>query len=413
MKKKYENIINEEFKNNINENNIINKEEDPDFKTEILPYILLNVKSELGSNSSDDFYQRILYCCSYLQLHIDLLPPEYISDNYKLLFIELIKDTESNIHILRNNILNQFNIKIKGIEKTNMIISNTYQQIKNMEKLKCIEYLYSKLEIASKFDVQYSLKDSIIKNVSYKEDSPKMPLNSLFIPDYRKYENKVEDIINLEEKTNMGEALKNYFKNLKNLIRKENIVKRYSKEDIESICNELENYILVKLYDKLFPLNKTKSDLKFYKKCCRLDFVKPENLIKDKNVVNENLWEASMKYINEINNKFTPADKIKCIAKAFSILQNSITFCSGKNELGVDDTLKPLIYILLKSKPKNIFSNYNYCQLYLDPDLSKKQFGILLTQICMIINIIKDMKYSELIDVSEEQFGKDEEEEEK
>ena len=120
-----------------------------------------------------------------------------------------------------------------------------------------------------------------------------------------------------------------------------------------------------------------------------------------------------MKYINEINNKFTPADKIKCIAKAFSILQNSITFCSGKNELGVDDTLKPLIYILLKSKPKNIFSNYNYCQLYLDPDLSKKQFGILLTQICMIINIIKDMKYSELIDVSEEQFGKDEEEEEK
>ena len=413
MKKKYENIINEEFKNNINENNIINKEEDPDFKTEILPYILLNVKSELGSNSSDDFYQRILYCCSYLQLHIDLLPPEYISDNYKLLFIELIKDTESNIHILRNNILNQFNIKIKGIEKTNMIISNTYQQIKNMEKLKCIEYLYSKLEIASKFDVQYSLKDSIIKNVSYKEDSPKMPLNSLFIPDYRKYENIVEDIINLEEKTNMGEALKNYFKNLKNLIRKENIVKRYSKEDIESICNELENYILVKLYDKLFPLNKTKSDLKFYKKCCRLDFVKPENLIKDKNVVNENLWEASMKYINEINNKFTPADKIKCIAKAFSILQNSITFCSGKNELGVDDTLKPLIYILLKSKPKNIFSNYNYCQLYLDPDLSKKQFGILLTQICMIINIIKDMKYSELIDVSEEQFGKDEEEEEK
>ena len=413
MKKKYEKIINEEFKNNINENNIINKEEDPDFKTEILPYILLNVKSELGSNSSDDFYQRILYCCSYLQLHIDLLPPEYISDNYKLLFIELIKDTESNIHILRNNILNQFNIKIKGIEKTNMIISNTYQQIKNMEKLKCIEYLYSKLEIASKFDVQYSLKDSIIKNVSYKEDSPKMPLNSLFIPDYRKYENIVEDIINLEEKTNMGEALKNYFKNLKNLIRKENIVKRYSKEDIESICNELENYILVKLYDKLFPLNKTKSDLKFYKKCCRLDFVKPENLIKDKNVVNENLWEASMKYINEINNKFTPADKIKCIAKAFSILQNSITFCSGKNELGVDDTLKPLIYILLKSKPKNIFSNYNYCQLYLDPDLSKKQFGILLTQICMIINIIKDMKYSELIDVSEEQFGKDEEEEEK
>ena len=47
-----------------------------------------------------------------------------------------------------------------------------------------------------------------------------------------------------------------------------------------------------------------------------------------------------------MDNKYTPADKIKSISKAFTILQNSITFCSGKKELGVDDTIKPLIYIL-------------------------------------------------------------------
>ena len=414
LKIKYENIMNEKHKDNKMENKKENEEEDnedPDFQTDILPYILLNVKSELGSYSSDDFYERMLYCGSYLELHINLLPPEYILNNYKLLFVELIKDTESNIHILRNNILNQLNIKIKGSEKTNMIISNTYQQIKNMEKLKCIEYLYSKIEIPSRFKVAYSMKDGLVKNVEYEEDSPKMPLSSLseFIPYYRKFENEVDDIVDLEEKSNMGEALKNYFKALKNIIRKENIVKKYSKDDIESICNDLENYVLVKLYDKLFPSQRTKIDMKFYNKCCRLDFVKPENLIKDKNIVNENLWEASMNYINEMDNKYTPADKIKSIAKAFSILQNSITFCSGKNELGVDDTIKPLIYVVLKSKPKSIFSNYNYSQLYLDPDLSKKQYGILLTQICMIMNIIKDMKHSELINVSEEQFGKDEE----
>ena len=415
LKIKYENIMQEKQKVNKLENKNENEEEDnedPDFQTDILPYILLNVKSELGSYSSDDFYERMLYCGSYLELHIKLLPPEYILNNYKLLFVELIKDTESNIHILRNNILNQLNIKIKGSEKTNMIISNTYQQIKNMEKLKCIQYLYSKIEIPSRFKVVYSIKEGFVKNVEYEEDSPKMPLSSLseFIPDFRKFENTddIDDIISLEEKSNMGEALKNYFKALKNIIRKENIVKKYSKDDIESICNDLENYVLVKLYDKLFPSQNTKIDIKFYNKCCRLDFVKPENLIKDKNIVNENLWEASMNYINEMDNKYTPADKIKSIAKAFSILQNSITFCSGKNELGVDDTIKPLIYVVLKSKPKSIFSNYNYSQLYLDPDLSKKQYGILLTQICMIMNIIKDMKHSELINVSEEQFGKDE-----
>jgi hypothetical protein len=415
---KYDNIMNDDIYEdiiNINEDNDKKniKKEDPNFKTDILPIILLNIKNELGkSKISDSYYQKMLYCCSYIQLHIDILPSKYIEDNYKVLFGELIMETESNIHILRNNIINQLNMKVKGSEKTNMIISNTFYQIKNMEKLKCIEYLYSKLEINSKFIAIYSVVgNNNIKEVQYVEDTSKSNLINLveYIPDYRKYENGDDDIIDLEEKTHMGDALKNFIKSLKNVIRKENIVKKYSKEDIENICTDLVNYTLIKFYDKLFPLKQSKEDIKFYKKCCRLDFIKPENLIKDKNIVNENMWKTSMKYINEIDNKFTPADKIKCFAKAFSILQNSIAFCSGKNELGVDDTLKPLIYVLLKAKPKNIFSNYKFSLLYLDPDLTKKQYGILLTQIGMIVNIIKDMKHTELIGVTEEQFGKDEE----
>ena len=166
---------------------------------------------------------------------------------------------------------------------------------------------------------------------------------------------------------------------------------------------------MFKLYDKLFPKESVKSDVKFYKKCCRLDFVKPENLIKDKRMINEKLWKTSMDLINEMDAKLTPQDKVKNFGKAFSILQNSITFCSGKNDLGIDDTISSLIYIMLKSKPKNIFSNSKYCQLFLDPELSKKQYGILLSQIEMIKNIIYDMKYSDLIGVKEEEFGKDEE----
>ena len=90
------------------------------------------------------------------------------------------------------------------------------------------------------------------------------------------------------------------------------------------------------------------------------------------------------------------------------LLQNSITFSSGKNDLGVDDTLSLLIYIILKSKPKNIVSNSEYCQLLLNPDLAKRQYGLLLSQMEMVKNIIFDMKYSDIIGVSEEAFGKDE-----
>ena len=42
---------------------------------------------------------------------------------------------------------------------------------------------------------------------------------------------------------------------------------RFTLEEFESITYELENYILFKLYDKLFPKESTVTDKK-YKKCC-------------------------------------------------------------------------------------------------------------------------------------------------
>ena len=412
-KKRYEKIMNNESEIIIN-----NSEEEkkiilnPDFKNEILPEILIKVKGELGSNSSDENYQRILYCCSYIQLHIELLPEKYSLNNYKNLCIELIKDTEDNVHILRNNILNQLNIKIKGSSKTNLIIASISNKIKNMEKLKCIQYLYNKIELPSQFHIEYNLK-KIIKSITYVEDSENLPLKNLseIFPDFSKTTNMddIDDLISFEEKVGLGTCLDNFFKNLKKIVQKENILKRYSIEEIQNITSNLVDFIYSKLYPKIFPKKKSKKDEKFYKKCLRLQFIKPENLMKNKNVINENLCQECYKYINDIDKKITPVEKIKYFGKAFSILQNSMKFSSGEKDLGVDDTLKPLIYVMIKAKPENIFSNYDYCRTYLDKDLSKHSYGALLTQIGMIINIIKDMKYNELIDVTEEQFGFDEE----
>ena len=411
---------NQTFKNgNTNENlwdleENENEKEDADFKEVIFPQIVETVKYELGHNLDDDKAKRIVFCTSYLQLHIDDLPQKYKKNNFCLLLMEIMKKGESIINELNVSILNQFYLKFKGGEKLNMIITSNYLKIKKLEKCICVEYLYDKLDLPCKLSIR---KDAmgIITNIKYEQiDSEISYVHSIqsfidIFPDFRKYEKKVDDIIELEEKLELDAVLNSYFKDLKALVKKENIISIYTYEELENICFDLENYILFKLYDKLFPKDSIKADIKFYKKCCRLDFVKPENLIKDKRMINEKLWKTSMDLINEMDYKLTPQDKVKNFGKAFSILQNSITFCSGKNDLGIDDTLSSLIYILLKSKPKNIFSNSKYCQLFLDPELSKKQYGILLSQLEMIKNIINDMKYSDLIGVSEEEFGKDEE----
>ena len=125
-------------------------------------------------------------------------------------------------------------------------------------------------------------------------------------------------------------------------------------------------------------------------------------------MINEKLLDISINYINEMDKKFTPVDKIKNFGKAIDILKNSMTFNSGKTDLGLDDTLPFIIYIVLKSKQQKIYTNLNYCNLFINQELSKKQFGNMLTQLGMVMNIIKNMKYNELINVTEEQFGKDE-----
>ena len=388
---------------------------DADFKDIIFPQIIDLVKRELSNNLDTEKAKRIVFCSSYLQMHLSDLPLKYRENNYNLLLMELIKKSEEIIKELNVSILNNFYSKVNDGDKLNVIIQNKLLQIKKIEKWVCIEYLFEKITLPCKIVL---IKDNsiIISKVEYS----KIDIKSSYIhniqsfiklfPNFRKYENNkaIDDIIELEEKVEVDVALNSYFKDLKSLIKKENIISRFDKEEQEIITQELENYILFKLYDKLFPKNPTKNDRKFYKKCCRLDFIKPENLIKDKNIINEKLWKSSMDLINEMDNKLTPADKVKSFGKALTILQNSITFSSGKKDLGIDDTVSSLTYIVLKSKPKNIFSNNKYCQLLLNPSLAKKQYGILLSQMEMVKNIIFDMKYTDLIGVTEEEFGKDE-----
>jgi hypothetical protein len=391
--------------------------DDMDFKSLIFPNIIETIKNELAHNIDTITAKKIAFYSSYLQLHIDDLENKYKENNYSLLFMEIIKKLESKIEKINSLIINQFYLKVKDGSKLNMIIRNNFLQTKKMEKCICIKYLFDKLNIQGKLNIIKDDSGKITKIKYEKITTQTQNIRPISIqsfinnfPDCRKLFKNEEDIIDSEENIELDVALNAYFHDMKNVLKNENIMERYSKEEFDTILFELENYILYKLYTKLFPSEQTKKDIKFYKKCCRLNFIKPEALIKDKKAINEKLWQASIILINELDAKFTPVDKVEKFGKAFGILQNSLTFSSGKNDLGIDDTIPILIYVMIKAKPKNIFSNSKYCQLFLNPELSKRMYGILLSQIEMIKNIVFNMKYTDLIGVSEEEFGKDDEE---
>jgi hypothetical protein len=401
------------------------KSEDADFRKVLFPQIRNNIVLEMNFNTDNDISQRIIFCTNYLNLYFRNIPKKYKDNNYSLLFDELIKETKKNMEYLKTNVIFEFYKKLKDAEKLNMIITNLYSQIKNLKKQKCIEYLYNKLLLPIKFKIDRDERN-IIYNIKYEKESKNIssketnvldylkrknqPIRNMIeeFPDFHDFEDEYDNILDIEEQSNTPEAINDYFDSMRNLVKNEKILQKFDKDEKIEILNDLENYVLTQLYDKLFPFESTKSDIFFYNKCCRLSFIKPENIVKEKRIINENLWKQAIEYIESMNDKLTPSDKIKCFIKAVSILENSINFSSGKDNLGIDDSLQVLIYVMIKSCPKNITSNSKYCEMYLNSELSKSELGINYSRLCMVIKAINDMKYSDLFDVSEEQFGKDE-----
>ena len=442
----YKNIFDEKNKSsninlNIKQKNFFNKlclsqdaMEDGDFLEDIFPRIITKLKIELGHLIDYSKYERIIFCITFLQLNIRNLPTIYNSNNYSKLFIEIINDIQNMIKGLQDNILNQFLFKIRGGDKLNLILSKYSQEIKSMEKYYTINYLFNKLtphlptinkvEINKEKSMKPAKNNQSKKGFSLSKSQvfvqPQNPINVIpkksilyFINHFHNYpaglKGIFDDVFSIEKDDEIPKLLQNYFSEINNLLQEKKIVKKYNQDDLISICYDFENYILLKMHDKLLPDFPSECDDFIYKKCLRLNFITPENMNADKKMINEDLLLTVTEFINKIDIKYTPIDKINMFGKAFQILQDSMSFSSGKSDVGTDDVLPLLHYVMIKAKPKMIYTNYVFCKYYINQNLLKKQIGFLLAQIGMFIKIICNMKFSHLKGVTEEQFGVDEE----
>ena len=392
------------------------KKDELDFQL-LIKQIISKIKIEYGS-FTDQKTQRILFSLSYVLSHYNNLPIEYRKNNYSKIFTEIIQDTKCIIEELQNNLLNEFYNKIRYSEKINEIMNKNYTQMKNIEKLFYIKFLYQNIKVlvfiikemnhvGKIMKIKYESSDDqnnefIIKNISsFIEQIPNF--EDKFLIDMNK------DILTNEKETGLIDTINNYFQEMKNNINKENILSKLFPEESLQIIYGLESFILKELYPKIYPKKPNKEDIFLYKKCHRLSFLKPPNIIKDKKFLNikEKSLEISVQYIKDMDNEKSPMNILNLFGKANSFLLNSMEFNTGKSDFGIDDLLPLQIFIMIKAEPKMLNTNYNFCMMYLNKDLMKKQFGSYMTQFGMIMNIIKNMKYSDLNNVSEKEFGND------
>ncbi len=117
----------------------------------------------------------------------------------------------------------------------------------------------------------------------------------------------------------------------------------------------------MELIIRVYPQQSLDKDKEFFDKTCMLSWITPSHLDINKKYLNEGLWEIAINCLEKMDEEKSPTDKLKCVWSAYRILNNCINFCSGKDEnAGVDDIIPILIYIMIKTKPKRMFSNTQY-----------------------------------------------------
>ena len=216
---------------------------------------------------------------------------------------------------------------------------------------------------------------------------------------YQEYQDA--DIFLIQEKLNFAGKLENYFNIVFNHIKSH--YKNEFKDNMNQIKEIIFDFVMNKLYDKIFPIESNKKDNLIYQNSIKLSWVNIFHFLGNKKQY------VLGSFINDINYYFKLLSSEKSTRKKlinFDKIINNISFFykfNDKKEIGVDDILPVLTFAIIKVHPFYFDTNIKYMKMY-----SKLgnffQEGNKFEQLGVAIELIINIKYSNLKGITKEEF---------
>ena len=379
---------------------------------------------ELLKSSSSVFDGSIpseWYVTSLLE-YLKKIPEDLTRNDCEKLYNEIENDVNESIKELELEALSAIMEKLKFAKRGKIFFEDSKQLLKDIdlnEEIKDImETEYIPIEIKFSYEddlngefniVPSKFKEKDKENHSKIKDYEKKQKNILCFtineftkkfPNLLEYEELQDlNIFEIQEKLSFPKVINDYLK-----IVKKNIEKKTSK-DLESILEKIYNYIMIKLYDKIFPIEPNDKDNKIFQQSIKLSWTEPKHFIGDKKFVFGSFLTDTSKYFSLIDKEKSPAKKFVYLSEMFNSIELLMKFNGVGDEFGVDDQMPILNYATIKAAPFRMYSNAKFMELYNGEKKNQNQ-GSQLTQFLGICDIIAEMDYSTLIGVTKEEYIK-------
>ena len=175
-------------------------------------------------------------------------------------------------------------------------------------------------------------------------------------------------------------------------------------KEFQRIYFNITNYIMIKVYDKIFPSEPDIDDIKIYHNSVRLSWIEPNNLIKNKHYNFDNFLPETKELILRLDSEKCPLKKIECLNEVSNKISNIIAFNNGDDFVGVDDTLPIFQFAVIKAQPNKFSSNFKYMNMFLNNEYRSGPKDHLISQMSVICEFIKSISYDKLNDVTQDDF---------
>ena len=388
--------------------------------------ILMQIKNFMGFPSLNQKNIDTNWSISSVLNYMNKIPDEYKENEYEKCFEELTRDLQESIaefdfdklFIFQKNFDQLEMIKDFYAEKQR-VIEDIKANIKARQFIEDfflpVEMKFFYLEDEKIFELkkykikEKSLKDSDILEVVKKEKIVVRNVSSFikYFPDLNKYQDVIDiSPFQIMDELEINKKLIYYFDIIRATFIQENIC---SAEEYDNIYDlKIINFIMNKLYKKIYPKELEYDDSRFFEKTMHLSWVEPSMIIKGDTTLDalDNILPDILIEFKNLNSANSPYNKFACIKKIFELIGKIVKVNDdgegGSKDIGAEDITPYLNFVLIRACPVKIFSDIKFIKFFLK-DEGKMEYDFLNVEI-MCKNILEST-YKDY-NVSESEFIK-------